>query len=118
MFSFSFKYGIGLSESENKLVDLLYNSLQAFVNKKNGEPPPAAAPPPAHLPVLAQAASGLNTQKADKNLGIGAEMEYITDIEAITECGILPMPATVINDKAVAFGNVRDATETENLPKG
>jgi len=54
-------------------------------------------------------------KKAVSNLGLGIEVEYITDMEKIMEYGVMSMPAIVVNDKAVAFGKVLKTAEVEKL---
>ena len=44
-------------------------------------------------------------------------VEYITDMEKIMECGIMSIPAIVVNDKVVAFGKVLKTAEVEKLMK-
>ena len=56
-------------------------------------------------------------KKAVSNLGLGIEVEYITDMEKIMEYGVMSMPAIVINDKVVAFGKVLKTAEVEKLLK-
>ena len=56
-------------------------------------------------------------QKAVSNLGLGIEVEYITDMEKVMEYGVMSMPAIVVNDKVVAFGKVLKAAEVEKLLK-
>ncbi len=54
-------------------------------------------------------------KKGVSNLGLGIEVEYITDIEKVMEYGVMSMPAIVVNDKAVAFGKVLKTAEVEKL---
>ena len=56
-------------------------------------------------------------KKAVSNLGLGVEVEYITDMEKIMEYDIMSMPAIVVNDKVVAFGKVLKPAEVEKLLK-
>ncbi len=56
-------------------------------------------------------------KKAVSNLGLGIEVEYITDMEKVMEYGVMSMPAIVVNDKVVAFGKVLKAAEVEKLLK-
>ena len=56
-------------------------------------------------------------KEAVANLGLGIEVEYITDMEKIMEYGVMSMPAIVVNDKVVAFGKVLKAAEVEKLLK-
>ena len=54
-------------------------------------------------------------KKAISNLGLGIEVEYITDMEKVMEYGVMSMPAIVVNDKVVAFGKVLKTAEVEKL---
>ncbi len=56
-------------------------------------------------------------KKAVSNLGLGIEVEYITDMEKIVEYGVMSMPAIVVNDKVAAFGKVLKTAEVEKLLK-
>ena len=56
-------------------------------------------------------------KKAVSNLGLGIEVEYITDMEKVMEYGVMSMPAIVVNDKVVAFGKVLKTAEIEKLLK-
>ena len=56
-------------------------------------------------------------KKAASNLGLGIEVEYVTDMEKIMEYGVMSMPAIVVNDKVVAFGKVLKTAEVEKLLK-
>ena len=56
-------------------------------------------------------------KKAVSNLGLGIEVEYITDMEKVMEYGVISMPAIVVNDKVVAFGKVLKTAEVEKLLK-
>ncbi len=56
-------------------------------------------------------------KKAVSNLGLGIEVEYLTDMEKIMEFGVMSMPAIVVNDKVVAFGKVLKTAEVEKLLK-
>ena len=57
-------------------------------------------------------------KKAVGNLGLGIEVEYVTDMEKIMEYGVMSMPAIVVNDQVVAFGKVLKTAEVEKLLKG
>jgi small redox-active disulfide protein 2 len=46
--------------------------------------------------------------KAVKELGINAEIEYITDIMKIVEKGFIQTPVLIIDDKAAVIGYVPD----------
>lgn len=56
-----------------------------------------------------------NTKEAVKNLGLGIETEYITDMEKVMRYGVMSMPALVVNDKVVSMGKVLKTSEIENL---
>ena len=56
-------------------------------------------------------------KSAVSNLGLGIEVEYITDMEKVMEYGAMSMPAIVVNDKVVAFGKVLKTAEVEKLLK-
>ncbi len=56
-------------------------------------------------------------KSAVANLGIDAEIEYITDMAKIAESGIMGMPALVVNDKVVSTGRVLKAAEIEKFLK-
>ncbi len=58
-----------------------------------------------------------NTKEAVKNLGIGVEVEYITDIQKITAYGVMSMPGLVINEKIVSAGRVLKSGDIEKLFK-
>lgn len=52
-----------------------------------------------------------NTQKAVDGMGLGIEVEYITDMQKIMAYGAMSMPALVINAKVVGMGKVYKADE-------
>ena len=54
-------------------------------------------------------------KKAVSNLGLGIEVEYITDMEKVMEYGVISMPAIVVNDKVAVFGKVLKTAEVEKL---
>ena len=58
-----------------------------------------------------------NTKEAVKSLGIGIEVEYVTDIQEITGYGVMSMPALVINEKVVSAGAVLKTAEIEKKLK-
>lgn len=58
-----------------------------------------------------------NTKEAVKNLGIGVEVEYVTDIQKITGYGVMSMPALVLNEKVVSAGKVLKSADVEKLLK-
>lgn len=56
-----------------------------------------------------------NTNKAVNNLGISAEVEYVTDMQAIMAYGVMSMPALVVNEKVVSMGKVLKTADVEKL---
>lgn len=52
-----------------------------------------------------------NTVRADENLNLNIEVEYITDMEKILSYGVMRMPALVINEKVVSSGKVLNTEE-------
>ncbi len=54
-------------------------------------------------------------KEAVKNMGLGIEVEYVTDMEKIMEYGVMRMPALVINERVAAMGKVLKAAEVEKL---
>ncbi len=54
-------------------------------------------------------------KEAVKNLGLGIEVEYITDFTKISEYGVMSVPAIVVNDKVVSMGKVLKVAEVEKL---
>ena len=56
-----------------------------------------------------------NAKEAVKNLGLGIEVEYITDMQKVMEYGVMSLPAIVINDKVVSMGKVLKTSEVEGL---
>lgn len=47
-----------------------------------------------------------NVKNAVKEMGIAAEVQYITDLEKVMEYGVISMPALIVNDKIVSMGRV------------
>lgn len=56
-----------------------------------------------------------NTKKAVAELGVKADVLYITDMMAIAEAGLLRTPGLIINDKIVGYGRVFDVTEIKTI---
>ncbi len=56
-----------------------------------------------------------NAQAAVKNLNLGIEVEYITDLQKIMSYGVMSMPALVINDKIASIGKVLKPADIEAL---
>lgn len=47
-----------------------------------------------------------NTQTAVTALGLGVDVEYVTDMAKIAGYGVMSVPALVINEKVVTMGKV------------
>lgn len=58
-----------------------------------------------------------NTKEAVKNLGIGADIEYITDYSVIASYGIMSTPALIKDEKIVSMGKVLKSSEIEKILK-
>ena len=58
-----------------------------------------------------------NTKEAVANVGVEAEVEYITDFAVIGSYGIMSMPALVVDEKVVSMGKVLKSSEIENFLK-
>lgn len=56
-----------------------------------------------------------NTKEAITNLGIDAEVEYITDFAVIGSYGIMSTPAIIVDEKIVSMGKVLKSSEIEKL---
>ena len=56
-----------------------------------------------------------NAKEAVKNMGLGIEVEYITDMQKVMEYGVMSMPAIVVNEKVVSQGKVLKAADVEKL---
>ena len=54
-------------------------------------------------------------KKAISNLGLGIEVEYITDMEKVMEYGVMSMPAIVVNETVVSTGKVLKTADVEKL---
>ena len=58
-----------------------------------------------------------NTKDAVANVGVEADVEYITDFAVIGSYGIMSMPALVVDEKVVSMGKVLNSSEIEELLK-
>lgn len=58
-----------------------------------------------------------NTKEAVANVGVEADVEYITDFAVIGSYGIMSMPALVVDEKVVSMGKVLKSSEIEELLK-
>lgn len=47
-----------------------------------------------------------NTKEAAAHMGLGTEVEYVTDMEKIAGYGVMRIPALVVNEQVVAMGKV------------
>lgn len=56
-----------------------------------------------------------NTQNAVTGMGLGVEVEYVTDMAKIAGYGVMSVPALVVNEKVVTMGKVLKANEVETL---
>lgn len=56
-----------------------------------------------------------NAKQAVNTMGLGTEVEYITDMQKIMEYGVMRMPALVVNEKVVSQGKVLKPTEITKL---
>jgi len=55
------------------------------------------------------------TKQAVQELGISAEVEYITDIQKIVEMGVMQMPVLAIDGKPILTGFVPDIEKIKSL---
>lgn len=56
-----------------------------------------------------------NVKKAIEELGLGIEVEYITDMEKVMTYGVMSMPAIVVNENVVSMGKVLKNAEVIKL---
>ena len=54
-------------------------------------------------------------KEAVKNMGLGIEVEYITDLPKIMEYGVMHIPALVVNEQVVSVGKVLKTVDVEKL---
>ena len=57
-------------------------------------------------------------KEAVKKLGLAVEVEYITDMAKVMECGVMSMPAIVVNEKVVSYGRVLSEKEVTKMLGG
>ncbi len=55
------------------------------------------------------------TKKVAAEMGLSADVEYITDLEEIMEFGVMSMPALVINNKVVSAGKVLKPADVKGI---
>lgn len=58
-----------------------------------------------------------NTKAAVSGMGLGAEVEYVTDMAQIAAYGVMSIPALVVNEKMVAMGKVLKTAEVADILK-
>ena len=58
-----------------------------------------------------------NTEEAVRNLGVEANVEYITDYSVIASYGIMSTPALIKDEKILSMGKVLKSSEIEKLIK-
>ena len=58
-----------------------------------------------------------NVKKAVADMNLGAEVEYITDMEKVMSYGVMSMPAIVVNGQVVSMGKVLKAAQVAELLK-
>ncbi len=58
-----------------------------------------------------------NAVEAVKELGLGIEVEYITDMEKVMAYGVMSMPAIVVNNRVVSMGKVLKSNDLVKLLK-
>lgn len=56
-----------------------------------------------------------NTKKAVADLGLGIEVEYITNMEKVMQYGAMSMPVLVVNEKVVSAGKVIKPQEAAKM---
>lgn len=56
-----------------------------------------------------------NAKKAVSDMGLGIEVEYVTDMEKIVSYGVMSMPALVVNEKVAAYGKVLKSADIIKL---
>lgn len=56
-----------------------------------------------------------NTKKAVADLGLGIEVEYITNMEKVMQYGAMSMPVLVVNEKVVSAGKVVKPQEAAKM---
>ncbi len=55
------------------------------------------------------------TKEAVAELGLGVEVEYITDVQKIVQMGVMQTPVVAINGKPVVAGFVPDKEEIKKI---
>lgn len=58
-----------------------------------------------------------NTQAAVASLGLGVEVEYVTDMTRIAGYGVMSVPALVVNEKVVTMGKILKSEDVAAILK-
>ena len=58
-----------------------------------------------------------NTQAAVASLGLGVDVEYVTDMIRIAGYGVMSVPALVVNEKVVTMGKVLKSEDVAAILK-
>ena len=56
-----------------------------------------------------------NAEEAAKALGLGYELEKVTDVNGIVDAGVMRTPALAVDDKIVIEGKVASMDEIKGL---
>ena len=56
-----------------------------------------------------------NVKEAIEELGLGIEVEYITDMEKVIAYGVMSMPAIVVDETVASMGKVLKSSEVIKL---
>lgn len=56
-----------------------------------------------------------SAKEAVREMGLGIEVGYVTDMQEIMKYGVMSMPALVVNEKVVSMGKVLKAAEVGKL---
>lgn len=58
-----------------------------------------------------------NVKEAVNEMGLSADIEYITDMAKVMEYGVMSMPALVVDEKVISMGKLLKASEIIKLLK-
>lgn len=56
-----------------------------------------------------------NVKEAVNEMGLSADIEYITDMAKVMEYGVMSMPALVVDEKVISMGKLLKASEIIKL---
>ena len=56
-----------------------------------------------------------NTKEAVRQMGLSANVEYVTDLQIVMEYGVMSMPALVVNEKVVSAGKVLKPVDVKKI---